>query len=98
MNINYPIQRLRNKKNAKINELNQHNRILVDVNKNLEKQNAYQNILLQQKLDIDDQCKQLWLDVFVATASSSNCTRKGICKEWADYAVKQYMEKFKVDD
>jgi ssDNA-binding Zn-finger/Zn-ribbon topoisomerase 1 len=43
---------------------------------------------------IDDTCKQLWLDVYVAVAGSGNVTDKSVPVAWADSAVEEYNKRF----
>ena len=38
--------------------------------------------------------ERLWIDVWVAVASSDNCGTKAICTSWADAAVSDYKERF----
>ena len=42
--------------------------------------------------------KKLWIDVFVAYTSSSNSTSKNGGATWADFALKEFDERFKKSD
>ena len=42
--------------------------------------------------------KKLWIDVFVAYTGSSNSTSKNGGATWADFALKEFDERFKSKD
>lgn len=47
--------------------------------------------------NIEDIIKQLWVDAWVAVASSSNCSSVSVPASWADKAVEEFKKRFSHD-
>lgn len=46
----------------------------------------------------EQQRQQLWCEVWVAVAQASNSTRKDVCTDWADEALKAFDERFALSE
>lgn len=45
--------------------------------------------------DMEQNRQQLWADVWVAVATSSNCTKVEVPTNWADHALAEFDKRFK---
>lgn len=43
---------------------------------------------------LGEELRRVWLAAYAATAASTNVTQTSVCKNWADSAVKDYLETF----
>lgn len=48
--------------------------------------------------ELESQRMKLWCDVFIAYVGAANSVNKEGAKNWADYAIKTFDERFKEEE